>query len=122
MDPDAMYQSPAEDSATQSRGSRDSHTPAAGDARDRSNSPATRAQQQRSRKKRVRNWTADDRAAHRVFEKSRREAFRDRLTVCMGFSNIIIVLLRLTGVIENRKSAAGVGRVGSPKALQAPRG
>jgi hypothetical protein len=33
------------------------------------------------RKKRVRNWTADDRAAHRVFERSRREAFKGRLTV-----------------------------------------
>ncbi|KAH8171230.1 hypothetical protein LIA77_07997 [Sarocladium implicatum] len=32
------------------------------------------------RKKRVRNWTADDRAAHRVFERSRREAFKGRLT------------------------------------------
>ncbi|KAI0007422.1 hypothetical protein F4779DRAFT_619583 [Xylariaceae sp. FL0662B] len=35
----------------------------------------------RPRKKRVRNFTADDRAAHRVFEKSRREAFKERLTV-----------------------------------------
>ncbi|KAI1079753.1 hypothetical protein F5B20DRAFT_151842 [Whalleya microplaca] len=35
----------------------------------------------RARKKRVRNFTADDRAAHRVFEKSRREAFKERLTV-----------------------------------------
>jgi hypothetical protein len=32
-------------------------------------------------KKRVRNFTADDRAAHRVFEKSRREAFKKRLVV-----------------------------------------
>ncbi|KAG5746180.1 hypothetical protein H9Q72_013154 [Fusarium xylarioides] len=30
-------------------------------------------------KKRVRNFTADDRAAHRVFEKRRRELFRERL-------------------------------------------
>lgn len=28
----------------------------------------------------MRNWTADDRAAHRVFERSRREAFKSRLT------------------------------------------
>ncbi|KAF2108037.1 hypothetical protein BDV96DRAFT_653243 [Lophiotrema nucula] len=32
-----------------------------------------------SKKKRVRNWTPEDRAAHRVFEKSRREAFNDSL-------------------------------------------
>ncbi|KAF2465799.1 uncharacterized protein BDR25DRAFT_239013, partial [Lindgomyces ingoldianus] len=32
-----------------------------------------------TKKKRVRVWTPEDRAAHRVFEKSRREAFNDRL-------------------------------------------
>ncbi|EEY18870.1 predicted protein [Verticillium alfalfae VaMs.102] len=32
-------------------------------------------------KKRVRNFTADDRATHRIFEKNRREAFKGRLTV-----------------------------------------
>lgn len=32
-------------------------------------------------KKRVRNFTPADRAAHRVFEKSRREAFNDQLMV-----------------------------------------
>ncbi|KAJ6443392.1 cAMP-dependent protein kinase regulatory subunit [Purpureocillium lavendulum] len=31
------------------------------------------------KKKRIRNWTADDRAVHRVFERSRREAFKERL-------------------------------------------
>ncbi|KAF3360247.1 hypothetical protein VdG1_01207 [Verticillium dahliae VDG1] len=30
-------------------------------------------------KKRVRNFTADDRATHRIFEKKRREAFKSRL-------------------------------------------
>lgn len=35
----------------------------------------------RKRKKRVRNWTASDRARHRVFEKGRREAFNERLMV-----------------------------------------
>ncbi|CRK32219.1 hypothetical protein BN1723_003874 [Verticillium longisporum] len=35
-------------------------------------------------KKRVRNFTADDRATHRIFEKNRREAFKGRLTV--GFT------------------------------------
>ncbi|EGY23088.1 uncharacterized protein VDAG_04526 [Verticillium dahliae VdLs.17] len=30
-------------------------------------------------KKRVRNFTADDRATHRIFEKNRREAFKSRL-------------------------------------------
>ncbi|KAL1865418.1 hypothetical protein VTK73DRAFT_5262 [Phialemonium thermophilum] len=34
----------------------------------------------RPQKKRVRNFTADDRAAHAVFERSRREAFKERLT------------------------------------------
>ena len=33
-------------------------------------------------KKRVRNFTADDRAAHRIFEKGRREAFKESLMVC----------------------------------------
>lgn len=39
------------------------------------------AESQRKRKKRVRNWTAEDRARHRVFERSRREAFNERLNV-----------------------------------------
>lgn len=37
----------------------------------------------RPAKKRVRNFTADDRAAHREFEKGRRKAFRERLAVCV---------------------------------------
>jgi hypothetical protein len=37
----------------------------------------------RKRKKRVRTWTASDRARHRVFEKGRREAFNERLMVSM---------------------------------------
>lgn len=41
----------------------------------------TAESQHRKRKKRVRNWTAEDRAKHRVFEKSRREAFNERLNV-----------------------------------------
>lgn len=36
----------------------------------------------KAKKKRVRNWTAEDRAVHREFEKSRREAFSERLAVC----------------------------------------
>jgi hypothetical protein len=32
-------------------------------------------------RKRIRVWTEDDRAKHRVFEKSRREAFSDSLMV-----------------------------------------
>lgn len=36
---------------------------------------------QGNHKKRVRVWTEDDRAKHRVFEKSRREAFSDSLLV-----------------------------------------
>ena len=39
--------------------------------------PASRPAQ----KKRIRNFSADDRAAHAEFEKSRREAFREQLTV-----------------------------------------
>jgi hypothetical protein len=38
----------------------------------------------RKQKKRVRNWTASDRARHRVFEKGRREAFNERLMVSMN--------------------------------------
>ncbi|KAJ5736960.1 uncharacterized protein N7483_002085 [Penicillium malachiteum] len=34
---------------------------------------------ERTKKKRVRHWTAEDRAVHREFEKSRREAFSERL-------------------------------------------
>lgn len=41
----------------------------------------SRATSQPQRKKRVRHFTEDDRAAHRAFEKERREAFRDRLLV-----------------------------------------
>lgn len=35
----------------------------------------------RNKKKRIRNWTEDDRAIHRIFERSRREAFKERLKV-----------------------------------------
>ncbi|OGE55801.1 hypothetical protein PENARI_c004G04271 [Penicillium arizonense] len=35
---------------------------------------------QKTKKKRIRNWTAEDRAVHRDFEKSRREAFSESLT------------------------------------------
>jgi hypothetical protein len=34
-----------------------------------------------TKKKRIRNWTAEDRALHREFEKSRREAFSESLVV-----------------------------------------
>ncbi|KAH0525736.1 hypothetical protein TsFJ059_009156 [Trichoderma semiorbis] len=47
---------------------------------DQSNSTAVPSSPDRNKKKRIRNWTADDRAAHRVFERSRREAFKERLT------------------------------------------
>ncbi|KAI1745210.1 hypothetical protein F4680DRAFT_178623 [Xylaria scruposa] len=39
----------------------------------------TTANTRRVKKKRVRNFTDDDRAAHRIFEKSRREAFKEAL-------------------------------------------
>lgn len=35
----------------------------------------------KQKRKRIRNWTAEDRAVHREFEKSRREAFSERLNV-----------------------------------------
>ena len=41
----------------------------------------TQGTQEQRKKKRVRTWTAHDRAAHRVFEKSRREAFNNELIV-----------------------------------------
>ncbi|KAI1336480.1 hypothetical protein F5Y15DRAFT_200359 [Xylariaceae sp. FL0016] len=41
---------------------------------------AAQTTSQRVKKKRVRNFTENDRAAHRVFEKSRREAFKEALT------------------------------------------
>ncbi|KAM5360709.1 hypothetical protein ACJZ2D_013587 [Fusarium nematophilum] len=41
--------------------------------------PARPHSSKTARKKRVRNFTADDRAAHRIFERGRREAFKERL-------------------------------------------
>ncbi|OHE99297.1 hypothetical protein CORC01_05338 [Colletotrichum orchidophilum] len=38
----------------------------------------------KSTKKRIRNFSADDRAAHRIFERGRREAFKERLTELAG--------------------------------------
>lgn len=45
----------------------------------------------KAKKKRVRNWTAEHRAVHREFEKSRREAFSERLLV----SGLILFFLFL---------------------------
>lgn len=69
----------------------DGGTPAVPQQHDPSSFPgATGTQQQQQqqqqknsgvKKKRVRNWSADDRAAHRAFERSRREAFKERLVV-----------------------------------------
>ncbi|KAI1173106.1 hypothetical protein F4777DRAFT_463194 [Nemania sp. FL0916] len=42
--------------------------------------PGIAASARRVKKKRVRVFTEDDRAAHRIFEKSRREAFKEALT------------------------------------------
>ncbi|KAJ5083591.1 hypothetical protein N7456_013018 [Penicillium angulare] len=39
----------------------------------------TQEESERPKKKRVRHWTEEDRAIHREFEKSRREAFSERL-------------------------------------------
>lgn len=52
---------------------------------------------QRKRRKRVRNWTAEDRARHRVFERSRREAFNERLNVRPIFRYIADDSIRLGG-------------------------
>ncbi|KAI1751329.1 hypothetical protein F4782DRAFT_191076 [Xylaria castorea] len=55
----------------------------------------TTANTRRVKKKRVRNFTEDDRAAHRIFEKSRREAFKEALIV-----SIRLLHLRLLPVDE----------------------
>jgi hypothetical protein len=54
----------------------------------------------RVKKKRVRNFTEDDRAAHRIFEKSRREAFKEALTVSVPRIGVVVGLL----CINQRKS------------------
>lgn len=56
---------------------------------DQSNSTAVPSSPDRNKKKRIRNWTADDRAAHRVFERSRREAFKERLTVSLDSVSLV---------------------------------
>jgi urease accessory protein UreE len=51
-------------------------------------------------KRRVRVWTEDDRAKHRVFEKGRREAFSDSLLVrgktiiAIAYTDVLSRLLR----------------------------
>ena len=51
---------------------------------------------QQAKKKRIRNWTAEDRALHREFEKSRREAFSESLMVGVTFYqwDISLIILR----------------------------
>lgn len=61
---------------------------------DQANSTAAPSSPDRNKKKRIRNWTADDRAAHRVFERSRREAFKERLTVSWAKSKGILLSVR----------------------------
>ncbi|KAI7372170.1 hypothetical protein KC354_g76 [Hortaea werneckii] len=51
----------------------------------RRSSSSSHDKQNRCQKKRIRNWTASDRAKHRAFEKERREAFGDRLTALARF-------------------------------------
>ena len=51
---------------------------------------------QRVKKKRVRNFTEDDRAAHRIFEKSRREAFKEALSVSLPLIMLASCLLTRT--------------------------
>lgn len=61
-----------------------------GAASNNDSTPQPQIGPQRQKKKRVRHWTAEDRAVHREFEKSRREAFSERLLV-RGEPNIISV-------------------------------
>ncbi|GKT62751.1 hypothetical protein ColTof4_01629 [Colletotrichum tofieldiae] len=54
--------------------------------------PPDTAPTRKSTKKRVRNFSSEDRAAHRIFEKGRREAFKERLTtripsICQSMSS-----------------------------------
>ncbi|KAI7308867.1 hypothetical protein KC315_g13202 [Hortaea werneckii] len=51
----------------------------------RRSSSSSHDKQNRCQKKRIRNWTASDRAKHQAFEKERREAFGDRLTALARF-------------------------------------
>jgi hypothetical protein len=56
-------------------------------------------------KKRVRVWTEDDRAKHRVFEKGRREAFsdsllvRDKTIITIAYTDVIPRLLHASCLI-----------------------
>ncbi|TRX97078.1 hypothetical protein FHL15_001872 [Xylaria flabelliformis] len=64
----------------------------------------TTANTRRVKKKRVRNFTDDDRAAHRIFEKSRREAFKEALIV-----RFPLLHLRLLSIDERvRKNLASL--------------
>ncbi|RWA07356.1 hypothetical protein EKO27_g7741, partial [Xylaria grammica] len=56
----------------------------------------------RVKKKRVRNFTEDDRAAHRIFEKSRREAFKEALT--RAYKNLASLLPALAETEPQRLS------------------
>ncbi|KAJ6113610.1 hypothetical protein N7523_006927 [Penicillium sp. IBT 18751x] len=64
---------------------------------------------QKPKKKRIRNWTAEDRALHREFEKSRREAFSERLNVgleAIDFKEMIFanIFQRLTTLLPMLKT------------------
>jgi hypothetical protein len=66
---------------------------------------SSRGRSKGSHKKRVRVWTEDDRAKHRVFEKGRREAFsdsllvRDRAITAFAYTDMIFRLLRASCLI-----------------------
>lgn len=55
-------------------------------------------QSPQGRKKRIRNWTPDDRAKHKLFEKTRREAFNQSLT------DLALLLPTLSNAKEARPS------------------
>lgn len=59
--------------------SNSSNNDTAGDVDNAGNGDGATAQ--KKTRKRVRHFTSNDRAAHRVFERARREAFREKLIV-----------------------------------------
>lgn len=61
---------------------------------DHANSAAAHSSPGRNKKKRIRHWTAEERAAHRVFERSRREAFKERLLVSGGAFEVMLLSVR----------------------------
>ncbi|KAK1978323.1 hypothetical protein LZ30DRAFT_663451, partial [Colletotrichum cereale] len=51
--------------------------------------PPETIRHRKSTKKRVRNFSSEDRAAHRIFERGRREAFKEHLIELAGYLPIL---------------------------------